>query len=194
MKKDYRFVIPVSQTEWLEVVSRQINKPAKIQNPKSNKKEINNSNSEDFEHSVKANFAQQHHLPEEMFQALNATHQAIFQLFQNQRAFMVATATGFQLLRLEQILCFEYIKDRKLWEVSLNDGSNFQLKRNTNADDILNYSLKFIRINQQIIINLDYLNKIEGNLCRLSASVSIADKLTISRSYMRILLERVEVI
>jgi len=86
------------------------------------------------------------------------------------------------------------LKDRKLWEVSLNDGSNFQLKRNTNADDILNYSLKFIRINQQIIINLDYLNKIEGNLCRLSASVSIADKLSISRSYMKSLLERVEVI
>ena len=194
MKKDYRFVIPVSQTEWLEVVSRLTNKPGKIQNPQFNNLEINNSDSEHLEQPIESTFAQQHHLPEEMFQALNATHRAIFQIFQNQRAFMVATATGFQLLHLDQIVYFEYLKDRKLWEVSLNDGSNFQLKRNTNADDILNYSLKFIRINQQIIINLDYLNKIEGNLCRLSAPVSIADKLSISRSYMKSLLERVEVI
>ncbi len=193
-KKDYRFVIPVSQTEWLEVVTRQTNKPGKILEINSLEQVENNSGSAYSEHSVENNISHHPHLPEEMFKALHATHQAIFQIFQNQRTFMVATAHGFQLMDLEQIVCFEYIKERRLWEVTLTDESTLQLKRNTNADDILNYSLKFVRINQQIIINLDFLNKIERNLCRISANVTMADKLTISRNYMKSLLERVEVI
>ncbi|GEM_PF-5646247 len=130
----------------------------------------------------------------EMYPSLYTTHQGYCQIFQNQRTFMVATAHGFQLVRLAQIVCFEYIKEKKRWEVTLLDETTLQLKRNTTADEILQYSLKFIRINQQIIINLEYLNKIENNLFLLSASVRIADKLIISRNYMKILQQKVELI
>jgi len=51
-----------------------------------------------------------------------------------------------------------------------------------------------VRINQQMIVNIDYLQKIEGNLCRLSISNENEERLIISRSYLKALQERVEVI
>ena len=192
-KKDYRFVIPVSQTEWLEVNTRLTTNSGKFLEINSHKPLSNNFSSLQLTQNVDDELANEN-LPDNLFDSLSITHQAIFQIFQNQRKFMVATATGYQILHLDQIVCFEYIKERKLWEVTLLDESTHQLKRNTNADDILQYSLRFIRINQQIVINVDYLRKIEDNLCRISVSVAISDKLTISRNYMKSLLERVEVI
>nr|WP_321375895.1 hypothetical protein [uncultured Bacteroides sp.] len=77
------------------------------------------------------------------------THDAIINLFAHRRTFMAATASGFQVLRLDQILYFEYYNKRKLWEVLFSDSWCVQLKCSTVADDILNYSSSFVRINQQ---------------------------------------------
>jgi two-component system LytT family response regulator len=133
-------------------------------------------------------------IPDEIFQIVKASHQAFYEYFSKQRIFMVATATGFHVLRSEEISYFEYIKERKQWAAVLTNKSILHLKRNTKADDILLYSLKFVRINQQMIVNIDYLQKIEGNLCRLSISNENEERLIISRSYLKALQERVEVI
>jgi DNA-binding LytR/AlgR family response regulator len=154
----------------------------------------NNSIPVELVQAVENKFVHGQFITKDMYPTLYASHQAYFQIFQNERTFMVATAYGFHLFHLAQIVCFEYVKEKKRWEVTLLDQTTLQLKRNTTADDILQYSLKFFRINQQIIINLDYLNKIENNLCLLTTPARMADKLIISRNYMKMLQQRVEMI
>jgi len=133
-------------------------------------------------------------LPENIIQAIKTAHGASRNHTTIQQSFMASTATGFQLLRLNQIVYFEYLTDKKLWTVLLSDQTQLSLKRNTVAETILGYSPNFVRINQQQIINLDYLVRIEGRSCQLSAHLVNKNGLNISRSYLKGLQERVGVI
>jgi two-component system LytT family response regulator len=116
------------------------------------------------------------------------------QLIPRNNTFMVATITGFQLLRIEQIGYFEYVKGSKGWNVILTDGQHLTLKRTTRANDILNYSDSFIQINQQQIINLDYLSGIKGKECLLTPPLHQEPPFHISRSFLKSLLEKLDII
>lgn len=108
----------------------------------------------------------------------------------NSSAFMVSTVTGYKVLHLEQIGYFTYQKDRKQWMAILNDQSQLLLKRNTNANDILRYSHSFMQINQQQIINTDYLSMIHDRRCILYPPFNHASDLCISRNFYGALQER----
>ena len=133
-------------------------------------------------------------LPGKIIQVIRTTQTAISKRFSKQQSFMVSTSKGFQLLRMNQIICFEYLNEKRLWKVSLSDQTNLLLKRYTIAEDILNYSPGFIQINHHQIINLDYLIKIDGHSCRLSQFSGDDDKFIISRIYLKELREKLEVI
>ena len=133
-------------------------------------------------------------LPGKIIHAIQTAQSTITKRLSQQQSFMVSTSNGFQLLRLNQIICFEYLNEKRLWKVSLSDQTNLLLKRYTIAEDILNYSHGFIQINHHQIINLDYLVKIDGHSCRLSQFSWEDDRFIISRIYLKELRERVEVI
>lgn len=118
-------------------------------------------------------------------------HESVTRLLPDKYTFMVAMVTGYQILRLEQIGYFEHRKGDKQWSVVLHDQSRLQLKRNTKAEDILEYCPRFVQVNQQIIINLDYLTLIDGKYCRLDPPFHQRKDLVISRHFFKILQEKV---
>jgi two-component system LytT family response regulator len=127
-------------------------------------------------------------------QAKSSFQTSMYQMNKSTRIYLIATITGFQKLRLDQIGYFEYQKDKKQWIVVLTDHSRLQLKRNTKAEDIINYSSSFIQINQNHIINLDYLSNIDDKICKLFPPFHKEDSLVISRTYLKTLQEKYELI
>ncbi|MDP4240441.1 MAG: LytTR family DNA-binding domain-containing protein [Bacteroidota bacterium] len=191
VKENYSFAIPLDPLQILKVSIKVLDKQAKnnegstLLNPIA---PIDSAENDEIELSGL------NELPENIIQAINSARLELTNRAFLQQSFMVATATGFQLLRLNQLIYFEYLTDKKQWTVFLTDQTQLALKRTTIAEDILRYSQNFIRINQQHIINLEYLVGIKGRSCQLSLLSGHEDKLTISRSYLKALQERIEVI
>jgi two-component system LytT family response regulator len=121
-------------------------------------------------------------------------HETLSHLMPQNKTFMVSTITGYQLLRIEQIGYFEYVKTQKKWEVILADGKRLFLKRNTTAEDILRYSSSFIQISQQQIINIDYLASIKGKECFLIPPFNHNTKLIVSRNCLKALHDKFDLI
>ena len=107
-------------------------------------------------------------LPAKIAQLVRTAQTTIPKRHYHEQSFIVSTSNGFQLLRLNQIICFEYLNDKRLWIVLLSDQTKLVLKRTTISENILNYSTNFIQINHHQIINIDYLVKIDGHSCHLS--------------------------
>jgi len=115
---------------------------------------------------------------------------SISALMPQQGMFMISTVTGFKLLRLEEIGFFEYLKDKRQWQVVLFNQTRLNLKRNTKAEDIISYSQAFVQISQSAIVNVNYLAMIDGKCCQLYPPFHDKNDLMISRSYLKELQER----
>lgn len=112
-------------------------------------------------------------------------------LLPDKNRFMIATPTGYQMLRTCDIGYFEYHSIRKIWVVMLSDSKKYQLKRGTKADDILKLSSSFVQISQHTIINFDYLSIIDGLYCKMLPPFQNAE-LKISRNFFKLLQIRFE--
>ena len=110
---------------------------------------------------------------------------SISALMPQQGMFMISTVTGFKLLRLEEIGFFEYLKDKRQWQVVLFNQTRLNLKRNTKAEDIISYSQAFVQISQSAIVNVNYLAMIDGKCCQLYPPFHDKNDLMISRSYLK---------
>ena len=115
---------------------------------------------------------------------------SITALMPQQGMFMISTVTGFKLLRLEEIGFFEYLKEKRQWQVVLFNQTRLNLKRNTKAEDIISYSQAFVQISQSAIVNVNYLAMIDGKCCQLYPPFHDKNDLIISRSYLKELQER----
>lgn len=103
--------------------------------------------------------------------------------------FLITTIKGYISLKPDNIGYFEYIKDKRHWMVIL-DHQTIQLKKNTSAEDILRLHTSFIQINQQQIINITYLQGIEGRKCIMAPPFDKVEKLIISRFFFGSVQER----
>ena len=103
--------------------------------------------------------------------------------------FLAATITGYRMIHVEEIGYFEHKGLRKQWHAHLSSGESLCLKRGTSAETILGYSPAFIQISQSCIVNANCLAMICGNECKLYPTFDKADKLTISRNYLKKLQE-----
>jgi len=99
---------------------------------------------------------------------------SISALMPQQGMFMISTVTGFKLLRLEEIGFFEYLKDKRQWQVVLFNQT----------------CLNFVQISQSAIVNVNYLAMIDGKCCQLYPPFHDKNDLIISRSYLKELQER----
>lgn len=111
-------------------------------------------------------------------------------LMPHKSMFMINTVTGYKLLRLEEIGFFEYLKDKRQWQVVLFNQTRLNLKRNTKAEDIIGYSPAFIQISQSSVVNVNYLSMIDGKCCQLYPPFHGCSDLVISRSFLKGLEER----
>lgn len=126
---------------------------------------------------------------------VNVDHGPVFgdsvsRLLPNSHTFMISTITGYQLLRLEHIGYFEHRKDDRQWSVVLYNQTRMQLRRTTKAEDILRFSPSFVQVNQQVIININYLTLIDGKMCVFDPPFDRRRDIQISRLYFKELLER----
>lgn len=118
-------------------------------------------------------------------------HDSVSRLLPEKDMFMIGVATGYRKLHLEDIGYFEHTKGDKQWYVHLRNQAQVQLRRNTKANDILGYCPKFVQVNQQIIINLDYLTLIDGKYCRFEAPFEQKKDVVISRHFFKVLQEKI---
>lgn len=132
------------------------------------------------------------HIVEE--QTRSSFHNSLSQLNRSDHTYLIATITGYKKLSLEQIGYFEYHKKEKQWTVVLNDQSRLLLRHNTNAEDIVKHSSTFIQINQSHIINFDYLSNIDDKICQLLPPFHKENSLIISRTFLKVLQEKFEMI
>ena len=107
---------------------------------------------------------------------------SISALMPQQGMFMISTVTGFKLLRLEEIGFFEYLKDKRQWQVVLFNQTRLNLKRNTKAEDIISYSQAFVQISQSAIVNVNYLAMIDG---KYNPQIQISAESETKRSIFR---------
>lgn len=70
-------------------------------------------------------------------QPLPSFASAVGTLMPGRDLFMISTVTGFRFLRLEEIGYFEYLKDKRLWQVELFNQTKLCLKKNTTTGDII---------------------------------------------------------
>ena len=189
--ENYSFAFPLDHSQCLKVTIQVLEKQImSLENSAQPYRLVSRNSTEKNEIEISG----LHELPGNIVQAINTAHRASGNRTAMPQSFLASTATGYQLLRLNQIVYFEYLTDKKTWIVLLTDQTQLSLKRNTVAETILSYSPDFIRINQQHIINLNYLVRIEDKSCQLSAHIDTKNRLIISRNYMKGLQERVGVI
>jgi len=186
---NYSFALPLDHSNRLEVSLKIIDEKS---NPINDISELSKSIFKDDFLPPPIELLDLNELPGKIIQVVRTAQSAISKRLSQQHSFMVSTSNGFELLRLNQIICFEYLNEKRLWTVFLFDQTKLVLKRFTTAENILNYSPNFIQINHHQIINLDYLVKIDGHLCRLTPFFTEDNKFIISRIYLKELRERVE--
>jgi len=162
---NYSYTLPLDHSNQLEV-SFKVH--TKQQEPFENSSSLTTFNSTDPSDHNEIVLSDLNELPGNIIQAIKEAQIDFLTDTLRPQSFMASTATGFQLLRRNQIVYFEYLTDKKQWTVILSNQTQLTLKRNTVAETILNYSSNFIQINQKQIINLDYMVCIDGRLCQLS--------------------------
>jgi DNA-binding LytR/AlgR family response regulator len=194
-KDNYRIIIPFTQSQDLELTTRLLDKQSESIVTSSH-----------FELQKEATTGEtiyipslEYPLPDEkvpvsMLQVLKSTQQAFSHILSSQCTFLVATATGFQLVKPKHIFYFEYVRPKKQWVLILTDQTCLLLKRNTVANDILEFSPALFRISHQYIINLNHLKAIEGVICKFSFPTPNNQELKISRGYFKALQESLRMI
>jgi two-component system LytT family response regulator len=126
----------------------------------------------------------------EKIQKIGSFGESLTKLLPGNTSFMVSTVNGLQILRIDQIGYFKYSNKRKYWEVVSTDLKELQLKRNTNAKDILNYSSSFVQVNRDHIINIDYLSMVRSKDCILMPPFNDVSDLTISSGFIKTLQDK----
>lgn len=120
--------------------------------------------------------------------------QSLYRLPSGNRFFMVITPTGYRKLQFSDVLYFNYQKLTKIWVAVLSDGSTCKFKRGTTAEDIEQYSIDFIRINQSQILNLAYLDAIDADDCCHLIPPYDNHRLSLSRVYSKAFHQRLDVL
>lgn len=110
------------------------------------------------------------------------------QLVQNS-SFLVSTVYGFKVMYASQIGAFYYNRYKRQWSVVHVDNCELFLKRSTTANEILAYSSCFVQVNQQAIINVNYLALIKHMRCVMIPPFDHLNDLKISRKYFSMLEE-----
>ena len=111
------------------------------------------------------------------------------------RKIAVQAVSELLLLTVEEILYTEYHKTARTWRLCLTNGSEYQLRKGTSADDILRLHPALVRVSSSCIVNLNYLSAVENTTqrCRLCAPFD-NQEIYASRRYFSKLKEKFEML
>ncbi len=107
-----------------------------------------------------------------------------------ENSILVSTVSGKRVLEVNDIGLFRYSAGNRQWEALLTDGTILRIKHKTNASDIVACSPFYAKANQSSIININYLQAIEGNKCLFYPPFSAYGGIAVSRNEREGLEER----
>lgn len=120
--------------------------------------------------------------------------QSLRKLLIHNAKFAVQTISGLVLVKYEEILLFQYLKDQRCWQMMQTDRKLHKLRMSTTAKDLLGITSSFVQISQDCIVNLNYLYSIENVTLKCGLAPSFADiELTVSQRYYRRLKDALEI-
>lgn len=121
--------------------------------------------------------------------------QVLRKLLAHDNKFAVQTISGLLLVRYEEILLFRYMKDQRCWQLMQTDRKLHKLRMSTTAKDLLSINPTFVQINQDCIVNLNYLCSIENVTLKCMLYPPFTDiELNVSQRYYRKLREVLEIL
>lgn len=122
--------------------------------------------------------------------------QSLRKLLIRNNKFAVQTISGLVLVKCEEILLFQYLKELRCWQMMLaTDRKLHKLRMSTTAKDLLGIDPSFVQINQDCIINLNYFCSIENVTLKCELYPPFTDiELAVSQRYYRRLKEALEIL
>jgi two-component system LytT family response regulator len=111
------------------------------------------------------------------------------------RILAMQTLSGLVLVFCERMLLFDYSKENRCWQMTLNDNSKQSLRQNTTAKEILAISSMLMQISQECIVNLKYVATFDQKTlqCRFYKPYDSIERM-VSRRYLKIIKEQCELI
>lgn len=121
--------------------------------------------------------------------------QSLRKLLIHNDKFAVQTISGLVFVKCEEILLFQYLKEQRCWQMMLvSDRKLYKLRMSTTAKDLLGINPTFVQINQDCIVNLNYLCSIENVTLKCRLYPPFTDiELTVSQRYYRRLRDVLEI-
>ncbi|WP_321520099.1 response regulator transcription factor [uncultured Bacteroides sp.] len=121
--------------------------------------------------------------------------QSIRRLLTNDRKFALQAISGLLLLRASEVLCFQYIDNMRSWQITMTDFSVHKLRTGIIAKDLLAFSPSFMQINQECILNTDYISSIENKTLKCILYPPFCDfNICASRRYYSKLKEQLDIL
>lgn len=144
-------------------------------------------------------YLQKPYLPEELHFIVNRLlsdnqknsigfSQSLQQFIKKEDRFAIQTITGLIFAKCEEVALFQYMKEQRCWLMVLANEARYKLRTNITARELTSLSASFIQINQQCIINLNYLLSIENKTlkCILYPPFSDINEVVSTRYYKKI--------
>jgi len=143
-------------------------------------------------------YLQKPYLPEELsfivnrLLADNGSRDSFSQSFQQfvkkDDKFAIQSITGLMFVRCEDVVLFQYLKEQRCWAMKQTNNMTYKLRTNLGSKELLSLSPSFVQINQQCIINSNYLFSIENKTlkCILCPPFSDIGEVVSSRYYKKI--------
>lgn len=110
------------------------------------------------------------------------------QFVKKDNKFAIQSITGLMFVRCEEVVLFQYLKDQRCWSMRQIHNQTHKLRTSIGAKELLSLSDSFVQINQQCIINSNYLFSIENKTlrCILCPPFSDIGEVVSSRYYKKI--------
>ncbi|MBC8602396.1 response regulator transcription factor [Parabacteroides acidifaciens] len=114
--------------------------------------------------------------------------QSMRRLLADDCKFAIQTVTGLLFLKREDVLMFRFSDTYRCWQLYLANRTDYKLRMNISARDLLNMSVSFVQISQNCIVNMDYLCSIENKTleCRLYPPFNDIELVASRRYYGRV--------
>lgn len=143
-------------------------------------------------------YLQKPYLPEELSFIVNrlladngskdSFSQSFQQFVKKDDKFAIQSITGLMFVRCEEVVLFHYLKEQRCWAMKQTNNITYKLRTNLGSKELLSLSPSFVQINQQCIINSNYLFSIENKTlkCILCPPFSDIGEVVSSRYYKKI--------
>ena len=103
---------------------------------------------------------------------------------------LYTNTSDFRFVKIKDIGMFVYNRERRIWEVRLNDVDLIPLKRSVTRDSIVALDPRFIQVHQSYIINVEYLTEVIDNTCHFCPPFDDIEEVHVGRLFRHRLLEQ----